>query len=98
MAKGVGSDCQPCAPAPNSVIFPWKRKHDDAKDDILCVSLEKKTSTGNLSCCSSLVLLKEKSHRFLSIDLGKHLYIGLWGKESRRPLNTKIDLYPLLLP
>lgn len=48
MAKGVDSGChQPCAPAPNSVIFLWKGKHDDVIVKILHASLEKKTSTGN---------------------------------------------------
>lgn len=48
MTKGVGSDChQSCSPAPNFVIFFWKRKPDDAKVQIHCASLEKKTSIAN---------------------------------------------------
>lgn len=48
MTKGVGSDChQPGSPAPNFVIFLWKRKLDDAKVQIRCASLEKKTSIAN---------------------------------------------------
>jgi len=43
MAKGVDSGChQPCAPAPNSVFFLQKRKHDDAEVKNLHASLEKK--------------------------------------------------------
>lgn len=65
MVKGVDSGChQPCAPAPNSVLFVWK--HDDAKVRILHASLEKKTSTGNSSCYLLLVILKDKSPLFLS--------------------------------
>lgn len=68
MAKGVDSGChQPFAPAPNSVIFLWKRKHDDVKAKILCASLEKKTSTGNTSCYLLLVILKDKSLMRLSL-------------------------------
>lgn len=68
MAKGVDSGChQPCAPAPNSVTFPWKRKHDDAKVKILHASLEKKTSTGNSSFYLFLVILKDKSPMIVSL-------------------------------
>lgn len=68
MAKGVDSGChQPCAPAPNCVIFLWKGKHGDAIVKILHASLEKKTSTGNESCYLLLVIFKDKSLMFFSL-------------------------------